>query len=190
MGSAEYTLFTKYHADHPNSPHKRDTENLEVAFRCHRLRKECGAARAESLTRELRELFRSGSASKDGRRRLVHVPGRIRSPEALPLLCRTAREGRGDLRDAAIASLGFFGAAPAEESFMIFGGRLRSVVFPPPPPGSRRRPSSGSSAKRAPRGPLPSRTCSTRSSAPSAPTGAPRWRPPRGRRSSGTSPRA
>jgi len=59
------------------------------------------------------------------------VLGRIRSSEAIPLLCKVAGLAQSDGRDAAIRSLGFFGQAPAEESFRVFGGRFRSVVFPP-----------------------------------------------------------
>jgi HEAT repeats len=129
-GTASFDFFTKLHADYPESPHKRDTEEFEVAFKCFFLREECGEDRATSLTRELLKLYRAEPTEADTRRRVLHVLGRIRSAEAVPLLCEVARTGKGDLKEAALVSLGFFGAVPARAAYLVFGGRIRTVVFP------------------------------------------------------------
>jgi len=130
-GTARYDFFTKFHVDYPRSPHKRETEEFEVAFHCFHLRRKCSEDRAASLTKEFLKLYRVESTTADSRRRVLHALGRIRSQKALPLLCQVARTSRGDLQNAAVRSLGFHGAAPAEEHYMVFGGRFRSAVFPP-----------------------------------------------------------
>jgi len=132
-GSAKFDLFTEFHKKYPRSPHKRASEELEVAWRCLNLRDECGAGRATSLTKELLALYAAEDAPEGLQRRALHVLGRIRSPETLPLLCKVAGSATGDVRDAAIRSLGFFGQAPAMESFTVFGGKFWHVVLPPAP---------------------------------------------------------
>jgi hypothetical protein len=130
-GAAEYDLFRELHAKFPQSPHKRASEEMEVAVKCFALRRECGEERAASLTAELLDLHRASGGDPALRRRVLHVLGRLRSPGALPLLCESAGTSAGDLQETAIEALGFFGTAPGEDPFVVFGGRLFEVDFPP-----------------------------------------------------------
>jgi len=132
-GVASFDLFTKLHARYPRSPHKRESEEFEVAVKCLGLRKECGEDRATRLTGDLLKLYSAEDAEEEMRRRILFVLGRIRSPQAVRLLCEVAKSADGDRRERAIESLAFYGKVPAGDSFMVFGGRFREVVFPPAP---------------------------------------------------------
>lgn len=131
--NARFDIAAGFHEKCPGSPHKRASEEYEVAVKCFFLRQSCGEERAGTLAVELLALYRAEITPEETRRRILHVLGRLRSPEAVPWLVEAARRGTGELRDTGIGSLAFFGSVPAEESFSIFGGRIRSVVFPAAP---------------------------------------------------------
>lgn len=130
--NAAFEMFARFHSEFPRSPHKRDREELEVAWRCLRSRTELGEERAASLVDGL--VGRVADPADAGRgRRIVFVLGRLQDPRALPALIRAAKAGDDDIRSEAIEALGLFGNRRYEDLKCVFGGRLWMVVFPPCP---------------------------------------------------------
>ncbi|MEN8151208.1 MAG: HEAT repeat domain-containing protein [Planctomycetota bacterium] len=133
QGGATFEITPEYHRLFPRSPHKRDSEDFEVAVKCYFLREKIGEVKATALATELAAIPRDGKRPLETRRRAIHVLGRLRVPDHVPLLISFLDSEHGGLREAAIAALGFFGTCPAEDGFLVFGGRVRKVVFPAAP---------------------------------------------------------
>lgn len=129
-GSARFELYTSIH-EWASDTHRSDTESFEVAIKALALRESDLGKTRSALARALVHTFRSPDSDSRTCVRALHVLGRLAAPEGLELLIEQSSSKQFERRVAAILALGFFGHAPAEESFIVYGGRLWFVVLPP-----------------------------------------------------------
>jgi hypothetical protein len=132
-GHAEYRIGSAFHEAFPRSPHKRDSERFEAAWRCFQTRELLDATRRSALARDLRKRLADETTPLEERARLVFVLARLQDREAVPAIGRLALEGRLEEREEAVEGLAFFGNRPAWDSFLVFGGRIRWILFPARP---------------------------------------------------------
>ncbi len=126
-GKAKFDLYTSFH-EWASDVHRRDTEQFEVGVKALTLREEQGAKRA-ALAGRLVAHWNTARLDAAERERVIHVLGRLCAVEGLPLIIEQTKADSAELQVAAIRALGFFGNAPAKESYIVYGGRVRIVVL-------------------------------------------------------------
>ncbi len=131
-GEARYDYFAFFH-EHASDVHRADSEHFEVAVKALALRTAGSPAVRAALAKDLLRSYEADETPEAVRIRALHVLGRLAAPAALPLLVAASRALAPEIKATAIRGLGFFGDVPAEESFSVYGGRIRYVVLPAAP---------------------------------------------------------
>ncbi len=131
-GERESLLFARYARDYPNSPHAAESLRFEAALRALAARELAGKSRS-ALLGALRDFVGGGDADPEAAARALEVLGRLGAAEEMDTLLGALAAEDERVRAAAAVALSFFGEAPVEETFFVYGGRVRRILTPPRP---------------------------------------------------------
>ncbi len=127
--SAAPTFFPSFRKDFPCSPHAADSERYEFAARAQALEGQVGAEKTHAVAQALLQELEKPKATPLVRAKALFVLPRLQDPTVVPKLIALATSGDARERHLALEGLRFFGARPASDFFLTFGGRPSRVSY-------------------------------------------------------------